>query len=289
VLLPIRTASYALLTEAEQSGFWRIVGACSEASTFSTYGLAALAFSFTYWRQSDSRGAALLTVLLLALLLLSTSSTAYVGLGALSFFALAAIGWGALRNRMKTADIVLVTAALLILAITLGVYLYDSTFFDPFVDLINTMVFDKANSDSGQERAYWNMKSLQNFSDTFWLGIGMGSSRSSSWAVSTISQLGLIGSALIGAMVLLIARGMSGIRPLEGEKPIFALCAGARACGLTSLLSASIAGSSADPGVLFFASLATVLACRHHVLARRGALAQAEGRAMPAHFAGRPA
>jgi hypothetical protein len=269
VLEPIRTANYALLTETEQSGFWRIVGGCPEASSFAAFGMAALAFAFTYLRAAGSWLALLLTISMLVLLLLSTSSTAYVGVTALALLALASIGRSALADRLKQQDLMLAAAALMLLAAMLGVFLYDSSLFAPFTDLIDTMVVNKAVSSSGQERAYWNIRSLHSFLDTYGLGVGMGSSRSSSWAVSILAQLGVAGAMMMAALLALLVRGMGQLRPLPGEVPLFALCAGARACAIGYLLAGSIAGGTADPGVLFFASLATVLACRHHALAER--------------------
>ncbi len=107
----IRTAKYALLTETEQSGFWRIVGGCSEASAFAGFGLAALAFAFTYWRETGSRLALLLTSAMLLLLVLSTSSTAYVGCALLSMLALASTAKAAFQNRLKSQDLLLIAGA----------------------------------------------------------------------------------------------------------------------------------------------------------------------------------
>jgi hypothetical protein len=286
LLLPIRTASYALLTEVEQSGFWRIVGGCSEASSYSGFALAALAFVFTYWRETNSRLAALLSLGMLILVLLSTSSTAYVGLAALAPFAALMIARSAVENQLRKTDIMLFLGILVILTAIIATDLYDARIFRPFGNLIQDMVFNKATSDSGQERSYWNMRSLQNVVDTYGLGIGMGSSRSSSWGVSTISQLGMVGSALMGVLLLILMRGMIGLRALPEDKPMFALCAGARACGFAGLVAASIAGSSADPGVLFFACLATVVACRHHVKVRQAALLHNSQPAMASMLAG---
>jgi hypothetical protein len=269
VLEPIRTASYALLTETEQSGFWRIVGGCPEASSFAAFGMAALAFAYTWWREAGSWLALLLTVSMLVLLILSTSSTAYVGVTALSLLALVAIGRSALNDRLKPQDITLATGVSVLLAAMFGAFLYDPRLFAPFTEMIDTMVFDKAVSSSGQERAYWNMRSLQSFLDTYGMGVGMGSSRSSSWAVSILAQLGLAGGLMVAALLALLVRGMGRLRPMPGEVPLFALCSGARACAIGYLLAGSIAGGTADPGVLFFASLATVLACRRHALASR--------------------
>ena len=80
VLQPIRTASYAMLTNVSEGGFSRIAGAYSEASAFGTASLACLAFTYTYWRKTGSSLAQWFSVVLFALVILSTSSTAYVGL-----------------------------------------------------------------------------------------------------------------------------------------------------------------------------------------------------------------
>ena len=55
--------------------------------------------------------------------------------------------------------------------------------------------------------AYWNYQSLQSVYDTLGLGIGLGSSRASSWIIAVISQLGIIGSILMGLLVLELVRG----------------------------------------------------------------------------------
>ena len=65
VLAPIRTASYAMLTDVSLGGFARIAGAYSEASAFGGVSLACLAFSYTYWRKTKDRLARWLSVILL--------------------------------------------------------------------------------------------------------------------------------------------------------------------------------------------------------------------------------
>ncbi len=196
ILEPIRTASYALLTDVEQSGFWRIAGGCSEAAAFAAFGLSALAFTYAYWRAANSWLALVLCVQLLLLLILSTSSTAYGGLGVLGLAAILPLLWGALHGRLRPLDWFLLAAGGGAVAALMGVVLYDEALFRPFTELFRTMVLEKASSVSGQERAYWNARSLKSFFDTYGLGVGLGSSRSSSWIVSALAQFGLIGSAM---------------------------------------------------------------------------------------------
>jgi hypothetical protein len=276
LLLPIRTASYALLTEVEHAGFWRIAGGFAEASAFGGTSLMCLAFTYVYWRMGKSRVAFHLTIVLLALLLLSTSSTAYGGLAILSIAPLMSLTRSALQNRFTSDDLLLLGLGICALAIGVTVFLYDERLFDPVVNLVETTIFDKPLSASGIERAYWNEKSLQAFLDTNAVGIGMGSSRSSSWIISVLSQLGLIGALAMTSLVFVILRGMGGQKPTAATAEIFVFAAAVRAAIAAQLLAGSLAGSGADPGMLFFIALSVILACRRFAATGRAGSAYSE-------------
>jgi hypothetical protein len=262
VLLPIRTASYALLTEVEQAGFWRIAGGFSEASGFGGTSLVCLAFSYAYWRATGARFAFALTIILLLLVLLSTSSTAYGGLAILCLAPLASITRSALRNRFTSDDLLIIALGTVALAATVTIFLLNERLFDPVIDLVQTTILDKPNSESGIERAYWNERSLQAFVDTSGLGIGMGSSRSSSWMISVLSQLGIVGTLAMLSLVLIILRSMSGLVPTAETAEIFAFASSVRAAIFANVVAGALAGSGADPGTMFFIALGIMLACR---------------------------
>lgn len=76
LLLTFRTASYVLLTDIGEAGFWRVVRGFSEASGYANYALPCLAFAYVYWRESGVRMALAQWLAQLALLGVSTSSTA---------------------------------------------------------------------------------------------------------------------------------------------------------------------------------------------------------------------
>jgi len=265
VLLPIRTASYSLLTDVEQSGYWRIVGGYSEASAYGGRSLQGLAFMFTYWRATQSVYALVLALILLGLVLFSTSSTAYVGLAIISIPLLMSILRSVFTGRIIAQELLMLGIGWLMLTAILAVHLYDERFFEPFTELIQTMVLDKPTSTSAKERLYWNQKSIQSVYDTFGIGIGIGSSRSSSFVIAVLSQLGLIGTALVIALIGIVVRGMRGLRRTADNLEIFAFASSARALALTLLVTGSLIGGTADPGLLFFIALATILACRFHV------------------------
>lgn len=263
VLAPIRTANYALLTETEEAGFSRIVGTFSEASAFAAASLPALAFTFTYWRHTGSRSALYISVGLLFLNLFSTSTTSIVGL----FLLAAPLGMGILltlcQGKMRLPDAKLIALGVVTLVAVLAIIIVQESALDPYIQAFDQIVLQKSQSSSGQERGYWNGVALQNFVDSFGLGIGLGSSRASSWALAVLSQLGLPGILMLMLIVFDIIRGVdqpSHQTPATDEA--VALARGARAAALASIAVASISGANADPGIVFFAGLAVTLSVR---------------------------
>ena len=255
IMEPIRTASYAMLTEVSHSGFWRIVGGQSEASAFAGVGLSTLCFSYVYWRRTASQLALGLTLTLLILLILSTSSTAYAGLAVLSI----PVGWSIVRSlgarRLQIAELILLGGFALCFMALLTVMVVNPRFFDPFLNLLDATLVNKLETDSGQERTYWNYKSLQSVIDTGGLGIGFGSSRASSWLIAVVSQMGVTGAVLMGLLVLAMTRESRAFR-LMADPETRAIVAATRAAAFGGLLSATMVGGSADPGPVFFITLA---------------------------------
>jgi hypothetical protein len=222
-----------------------------------------------------------LTLVLLCLLLLSTSSTAYMGFAIVALFAAASMVISAMRGRLSGQDLLVLAFVWLALIVVLSVYLIDEQTFDPVVQLFESMVLNKATSASAEARFHWNAQSMQAFYDTFGLGVGLGSSRASSWLVAVLSQLGIPGTLLMASLVGVLLRDMIAAKPQHVDRRTLALVSGARASALASLAGASVSGAFADPGLLFFISLAVVDACRRGELAR-------PTRAVPA-FAAAPA
>ena len=259
VLAPIRTASYVMLTDVTIAGFFRISGAYSEASSFGATTVALLAFTFTCWRASASALSLTLSAMLLSLLVLSTSSTAYVGGIVLAIVVLALVVGAAMQNRLRTQDLFLLAAAFAVLTIFIGMILYNEHALDPFGHLFDVMVFDKGSSSSAQERAYWNYRSLQSLYDTTGFGIGLGSSRASSWIIAVISQLGAIGTTMIAILVFRLWRGGCIHQQAWWLCPKSRVTVlSVRAAALATLVTASIGDGSAYPGTLFFIGLAAV-------------------------------
>jgi hypothetical protein len=258
-LRPIRTANYALLTEAIQQGFWRITGGQPEASAYAAVSLGCLAFTYSYWRKTGDRYSFWLSLLLLFLLVLSTSSTAYVGLAILCIPVGLSIIKSLFSKRLEFGQIVVISLGVCGLALILFMVIAKPDFSAPFARLMDDMLFNKLSSSSGQERAYWNYKSLQSFVDTFGLGVGIGSSRASSWPIAVLSQLGILGFVLIAALVArLVRRTRYSHATMLPEDA--ATLAGARNCALARIVAVSLSGGTANPSMVFLIGLAVIVA-----------------------------
>lgn len=262
----IKTANYAIITGAVEAGFTRITGAFSEASSFGAVSLACLAFTYTYWRKTKSRLAQWLAVTLLLLVVMSTSSTAYVGLVLLCIPVTLSLMISFFRAHIGRDEILITALIMTGVVAIMGISLFHPVTLDPFIKLIDSTIINKADSASGQERTYWNVKSLQSFVDTAGLGVGFGSSRASSWPIAVLSQLGSFGSLMMAILLGVLIRGMGRLREwIDPETD--AVVAGVRNAALASIIANSLAGGTADPGMLFFVALAVVSASR--VQARR--------------------
>ena len=268
VLSPIRTATFAFLTDVEQGGFARINGTYSEASAFGAATLACLAFAFTHWRHTGSGRALFAVAVLTVLLVLSTSTTAYAGLAMMLLPLAASLVGSVARGRLETYGLVVLGCIALGAAVVLLVMICDPAALEPFQTLFRTTVLDKADSQSGRERGHWNEQSLLSLFETSGFGIGFGSSRASNWVVAVVSQLGVFGAALQFALVLPFARRPLRPDPSDPAHAAFVLHRCLSAFAFAMLAASTVAGGGADPGILFFVALAGLLSCEATLAAR---------------------
>jgi hypothetical protein len=249
LLEPFRNASYALLTEAQVQGARRVVGLMPEASAFGALAVgfaSALAF---FWPFFDSTVTRLLAVILCLLLvgaaLLSTSSTAYGGLAVLVLCYLA--GW---LHRLvrghdtehKALKIELVAASMASFFAFL-VFAAKPELLDPLSELADAMIFNKANTLSFYERSVWNTTSWSAFMESWGLGVGLGSTRTSNWFVSIISNTGTFGALFLGLFLLQTFMGRR-----RDDLYLSALLNACKLALIPNFAMAAVAGTTPDFG-----------------------------------------
>lgn len=198
------------------------------------------------------------------------------------------ISWSFLSGRMDKDEILIIALLALAAVTVLAIVQYDEEFFAPFVHLIDSMVLNKASSASGQERAYWNIKSLQAFVETGGLGVGLGSSRASSWPIAVASQLGLVGGVMMVTLLLVILRGMGSLKG-HIDPETNAVVSSVQACALGSVAAGSLGAGSADPGMIFFIALAVISTSRVNARKSRDATIRTIQLGQPEPLAYRPA
>lgn len=201
----LRNANYAI-TEGQMVGrLVRIHGFFVETSSFSGFSVPLFAAFMVCWvRGYRTRVAAPLALVTLVLLCLTTSTTAYVSLALV--VSILAAGWslGRLVNEGETR---FGSASLVLLLGVSGlclVLLLKPALADQAARLVQEMVFNKLDSDSGRERSDWTARAWANFIDTYGLGAGAGSSRGSSWPVVVMGNVGLPGAALMTGFLMMV-------------------------------------------------------------------------------------
>ena len=252
----MRNAQYTLHIEEEISGLKRIVGSFTEASAFAGTTLGPLGFTGTLWvcgHRPALTGA--LALISLALVILSTSSTGLAGTPPLLAIMYAtAVARHGINLRKPLISSAVLCAPLLVIAVLLAAQL-DQEATKPIRDYLDLLIFSKSNSDSGVTRGSWNTYGMQNFFDSFGLGVGLGTVRTSSFPVALLSNVGIPGTIcyLLFAMSAFVRR-----RGTPGSFQSDVRLAARNAC-LGLIIGALFAGTTVEQGLLFYVFAA--LAC----------------------------
>lgn len=196
-----RNGSYAQLDQRTES-FIRINGLMPEPSTYANFGLTWFILCFELWlRHIKPRATGFAAALMGAVLIFSTSSTAYLGLAG---YALILACRAAFMPHYLRADKIFALGAMAlagIFAVSL-ILLVSSDFARAFEGMLRQMTVEKADSLSGQQRAFWAKQGIDAFVASYGLGVGAGSFRSSSIATAILGGMGVIGIVTFTAYIL---------------------------------------------------------------------------------------
>jgi hypothetical protein len=266
-LEPFRNARYALLTNADMGGVRRVVGLAPEASTYGglcvQFAAAVALFRGLYAKGHQRLFATMVTVGLTVMAVLSTSSTAYGGLAILGLAY--AINWvrraassSALgRSGLLGEFLVGLGAAIALLSILI----LRGNLFDPLLNLVDEVIFNKPLTTSFYGRSEWNSIAWNAVASTWGLGVGLGSTRASNWFAAVISNTGVTGAALMCLFLIqTFARRAIWQRPLSDE-----LLPALKLSLLPVLVMAGVAAPGPDFGswmAVVFGAIAGIAAVR---------------------------
>ena len=250
VMSVVKTAQYVDMSGEEMGGLIRITGTFSETSAFSSFTLPLFVFCLNLWLVGyRPKVAGALAVGTAMLLLMSTSGTAYVGLGAYAFVQLFSrpgrISLGAMARKQRLW--ILSACAGVLAALYVVVFLPGVA--KALGDFVSTTVLGKADSSSGVERMSWNTQGVNNFLDTYGIGVGLGSIRTSSFLVVVLANLGIVGVVCYGLFL-----GKSLMTPTPAHYPLTerAVCYAARHSMIATLIVASLTAGVFELGSCFY-------------------------------------
>jgi hypothetical protein len=245
----IRNAQYVLHVSEEVSGLKRIAGSFTEASAFSRATLGALGFCGTLWlcgRRPALTG--WLAVASIALLLFSTSSTGLAGVPLIGVIivATATARGGFHATRPLSSSLLLCAPLIAIAAVLIAQMNLDAT--EPLKGYIDELLFNKGTTASGIERSTWNEVALQNFLDSYGLGVGLGTVRTSSFPVAVLSNVGVPGMIFYLLFAVSAFGSMRG--PARSYQTDVRLAARNACFGL--IIGDLFSGTTVEQGLLFY-------------------------------------
>jgi hypothetical protein len=253
ILSMLRTASYKINDTHNIMGFDRTIGMMSEASRYGIFGGAIFAYFFAFWLIQGGRNEGRLAALALLTTLSSLSTSAFVSLGgSLMVLAIRFLLKRRLRRGSARRTAVLAGTGFLGIFILLG--------FTPvggfILSAVDTLVLNKAASESGLIRAATSRQSLITLKETWYLGAGSGSVVSNGLLLVWLGNIGLPGAALFLAIFWLFMRGGARLRSQSPEA--YAHWFAATTSVATLFVSEGISRTLLDPGlsIMLYGALA---------------------------------
>ncbi|MCC5611743.1 hypothetical protein LC612_34670 [Nostoc sp. CHAB 5834] len=260
VLQFFRNGFYAQLDQAID-GFVRMNGIWPEPAVFSAYGFAWLAFTTELWLRNvepkwTGPGAAILAFALL----ISTSTTAYIGLSAYAIIIALRMIFFPVSVSMRKA-LILLSAGMSGVAAILALLAVSPDTAASFADFVAKFTVDKASSSSALQRGFWAKQGIDAFWATGGLGAGPGSFRSSSIITAIIGSTGLIGVVALLIHLVRVFKPHYKSTYLRVEDQRRAAGVAASWAAVIMLIPAGFSAASPDPGFVwgFFCGFALAL------------------------------
>ncbi len=250
VLKFFRNGFYAQLDQSFD-GFVRMNGIWPEPAVFAAYGFAWLVFSTELWiRNVEVRWTGTGAAILALALLISTSTTAYIGLSAYGAVLMLRIVF--IPHAVPaTKAVLLIAFGLVGLAAIMALVALSPEMSAAFADFVSRFTVDKAQSASALQRAFWAKQGLTAFWASFGLGIGPGSFRSSSIVTAIIGSTGVIGVLAVVAHLVRVFKPLhkSSYGLSENAEQATGISAGWAA--ILMLVPATFSAASPDPGFVW--------------------------------------
>jgi len=225
--------------------FSRVNSTFLEPSVFATYLTGVFAFLLIWWVKRPNwmlLGGVLLT---LFAMLITTSTTAYLGLVGVLVCILLGVGLLQLINGGWTSKSLLVLLFATVAVIWIGLMVFVGS--PDLGDLVNVVLLQKSDGDSFKVRMESDLQGFEILWNTYGLGVGLGSNRPSSFLTFLLSNVGILGFLLFVMFLVTLTRlALNNISRLNQDDMTNWAVAGA--WGLWATIVAKI---SAQPDLSF--------------------------------------
>ena len=250
VLNFFRNGAYAQLDHAYK-GYVRITGVMPEASTYADFAFVMLALTTEFWlRGVRERWTGFTSLGMLVILVLSSSSTAYVALAGYAVVLL--LRWLIFPQSFGVRKVAVLLACAVGAAVASAVTLIAFPGAAMQVtDMLEHMTVGKVDSQSANERGVWARQGWEAFLVSHGLGVGPGSFRSSSIATALLGSGGVIGTLAFLWYLMRVLKPWRNSTFHPSRNEIQAAGAAISWAVPIGLLPAMVNSASADPGVLF--------------------------------------
>jgi len=266
-LSPFRNGSYIVHAEHNVLGAKRIIGLMPEASSYATLCVSVFVILFFLRKYCPSHFTRnyLIPVCLIVLgvcIWYSASSTGFIGVIVFLLVIILSVIkrvfthlFAGVTNTRKIGNFL---GAVLIVA---SIAMFGDWVLNRMQDalaVLDLMLFKKIDSESYLTRSAQNMTAWRAFIDSHLLGIGLGSTRTSSSILAVVSGVGLLGAVALYSQLILL-----GIKPAGGVESQTASVSVYRKSMMPIFVMSAVSSSVADFGPLVAFLIAFSVASRY--------------------------
>lgn len=256
-----RNGSYAQLDQ-RLGTIVRMNGIHPEPSSYAGFGLVWFLFMAECWyRGVEPKVTGWVALAMGLTLAASTSSTAYLGLGA--YLLILVLRTALFPDGVSSAKVIALGLVGLSFAIVISLaFLLSPSLVTTATDVFTSMTVGKQGTDSALQRAFWAKQGVGAFNASYGLGIGPGSFRSSSFPTAVIGATGLFGAITFSLYLLHVLKPWRASTYNRLRTPEDSIGVAAAWTAFCMLIPAAFVSPTADPGGDFAIFAGAALALR---------------------------
>jgi len=251
ILVPVKTATYALLDDHYMMGYRRVIGGFSEASAYSGFSVTIAAYLLVYGVTEKSIVEIVFGLVQSILVFLTFSTTGYLGLVALAIFGIGYFVWNSVQAGHSKAESIALNIFVLFSIATFITVLVVPSLNSLLIDTIDSLFLSKADSQSGLERKAWADYSIAAFQQSYWLGAGVGSIRSNGLFHSIIGSMGIPGILIYLWFLKSIFDDFRFYLKTKTHDTYTGIVFAVSAALIVQLAMRGVSQTTPDPGVMF--------------------------------------